>query len=146
MQYELIHVNLSLAKYQLFSEEMKSFWALEKPIYDVAKTYSGFIRDIEFPDRFSVFPEPHIFNATVWKNIEDLREFVYTGMHAGAMKDRKNWFAETSLPKYTLFWVRSGAEVTEALASKRLLMYSDKGPSAEAFDFKCVYNEQGIRL
>ena len=141
MEYELIHVNLSLAKHPLFSEEMKSFWALEKPIYDYAKTFSGFVRDIEFSDRFSVFPEPHVFNATAWKNIEDLKEFVYTGMHASAMKDRKRWFSETNQPKYTLFWVKSGFELTEEYASQKLFTYSKKGASSQAFDFKEIYSK-----
>ncbi len=95
MEYELIHVNLGLAKYPLQSQEMQSFWALEQPIYDISKQYAGFSREITFPDRFSVFPEPHIFNATAWKSIDDLKDFVYTGMHAQALKDRKQWFTNT---------------------------------------------------
>ena len=56
MEYETIHLNLGLAKYPLFGEDMRAFWKREKPIYDLAKTYTGFSREIAFADRFSVFP------------------------------------------------------------------------------------------
>lgn len=139
MSHELIHINLSLAKYSIFSEEMKSFWALEKPIYELAETFSGYVRNIDFPDRFSVFPEPHIFNATAWRNVEDLKEFVYRGIHAMAMKDRNRWFTETSDPNYALFWVESGFNVTEQYAAKKLLSYRENGATLDAFDFKTVF-------
>ncbi len=141
MEYELIHINLALAKYPLFSDEMNSFWEQEKAIYEVAKTFAGYVRDIEFPDRFSVFPEPYIFNATAWKNVEDLKEFVYTGMHAMVLKDRKRWFTETSYPKYTLFWVEAEFRLTEEYASKKLLSYAENGPGQDAFDFKTVFSK-----
>lgn len=139
MEYELIHINLALAKYSLSSEEMKSFWELEKPIYEMAKAYSGFIRDIEFADRFSVFPEPNIFNASAWKNIEDLKQFVYTGTHASAMKNRKRWFTDTSLAKYALFWSEAGKKIAGIYAAEKLKFYSKNGPTPEVFDFKTVY-------
>lgn len=127
MEYELIHANLGLAKYPLKSQEMQSFWALEQPIYDIAKQYAGFSREITFPDRFSVIPKPHIFNATAWKSIDDLKDFVYTGMHAQALKDRKQWFTNTPPPKYTLFWVEAGSVITEEFAAEKLIAYSKNG-------------------
>lgn len=140
MEYELIHVNLALAKFPLRSEAMQSFWDQEAPIYAMAKQYAGFSREITFPDRFSVFGEPHIFNATAWTRLEDLKTFVYTGMHAQAIKDRKQWFTETPYSKYTLFWVEKDTVITEQFAANKLKSYAQYGPTQDAFDFKTPFN------
>ncbi len=143
MKHELIHINLSLAKYPLDSKEMQSFWALEAPINELARTYSGFTRNIDMPDRFSVFANPHVLNASGWKGITDLKEFVYTGMHATAMKDRKQWFTEHPHPKYVMFWVKAGETITEKLASEKMFLYAKNGASEEVFDFKNSYASPG---
>lgn len=141
MSYELIHINVALAKFPLFSDEMKSFWDLEKPINEQAKSLPGFSREILLPDRFSVFPDPHILNATAWLEINALKHFVYSGTHAIALKSRKTWFAEISLPRYILFWQEKNHQVTERLAAERLSHYQKHGPTRHAFDFKTTFDK-----
>lgn len=146
MDYELIHVNLGLASYPLNSEEMRSFWVLEGPIVELAKSYAGFSRELHLSDRFSVFPEPYVLNASAWRNIEDLKEFVYTGLHATAFKERKRWFVEREaskatdqnrpLPKYVLFWAPKGMHHSEKSLAEKMFTYAENGPTCEAFGFK----------
>lgn len=45
MKHELIHVNIALAKYPLNSDQMLSFWSLERPIMELATAQPGFIRN-----------------------------------------------------------------------------------------------------
>lgn len=109
MEFELIHANLSLAKYSHNHELVSTFWSREESIYDQAKTFDGFVRDIDFPDCFSEFPEPYVLNATAWNDFDDLKNFVYTGLHAEALKIRAEWFTEHKYPKYVLLWHPAGS-------------------------------------
>lgn len=62
MEYELVHLNLGLAKYPLDDKRMQSFWELEKLIYDLARSFQGFIRDPTAVFRFNL---PKIAGSTL---------------------------------------------------------------------------------
>lgn len=141
MNYELVHANLGLAKYPINDERMGSFWARNDPIYDQANKVTGFIRAVDFPDRFCEFPEPHILNASIWSNISDLRSFVYAGLHADAMKNKREWFQDHELPNYVLFWTQAGIDPNEKEIAKRIYLLKEIGASKEAFTFKQAFEK-----
>lgn len=91
-----------------------------------------------------MFSEPYVFNAISWNNVEDLKEFVYNGLHAAAMKDRKKWFRESGHAKYSLFWVEAGFDVSEKYAADKLNTYAKIGASPDAFDFKSIYHKKSF--
>lgn len=139
MKHELIHVNIALAKYPLNSDQMLSFWSLERPIMELATAQPGFIRNIEFPDRFSVFPDPHVVNATAWNDVDQLKRFVYTGLHSEALKNRKRWFTESQYPTYCLFWSEPDAQHTEKSLAEKIFAYAKHGATKDVFDFKSIH-------
>jgi len=80
-----------------------------------------------------------IVNMSVWKSMEDLRAFMYSGRHAEVMRRRKEWFVNFGQP-YTAFWyVVAGHEPTVAEAIARLRHLQQHGPTPYAFDFKSSF-------
>jgi hypothetical protein len=82
---------------------------------------------------------------TVWRSLESLYQFTYSGRHSQALRNRSKWMEsyKEKYPSYVVWWTEDVKEVSWEEAFKRYSYYSQNGPSPFAFDFKHPFNEKG---
>lgn len=89
-----------------------------------------------------------ILTLTVWKNLESLYSFTYSGQHKQALRNRGRWieaYPEKHL-SYVVWWTESVMKVSWEEAFKRYKYYIQNGPTPFAFDFKHAFDEKGEKL
>jgi hypothetical protein len=109
----------------------------------------------EFSPNRVLFPEKAIkgegspiLTLTVWKSIQSLYRFTYSGQHMQALRDRKKWFGslQERQPNYVVWWTEKVTDVSWKEAFKRYDFYIQHGPDPFAFDLKQVFDEFGERI
>ena len=82
-------------------------------------------------------------NITVWESVEQLAAFAYRNLaHRAVMRRRRDWFVE--MPAYlALWWIEAGRAPTLAEGMAKLELIGRDGPTAEAFDFRTVFEKPG---
>ena len=86
-----------------------------------------------------------ILTLTVWKSIQPLYRFTYSGIHKQALQDRNKWFENhpDKQPSYVLWWTEMVKDVSWMEAFNRYSYYLQNGPTPFAFDFKQLFDEFG---
>lgn len=82
-------------------------------------------------------------SLSLWRDIESLMAFSYSGVHAEALKNARRWNVVQTWPPLVLFWVEAGRKPDWAEGVARLEELADKGASAHAFTFKQPFDRQG---
>ncbi|WHY03271.1 DUF3291 domain-containing protein [Neobacillus sp. DY30] len=88
-----------------------------------------------------------VLTLTVWKSLEGLYRFTYSGQHRQALRDRNKWmesYQEKHLP-YVVWWTEKVKDVSWQEAFKRYNYYLHHGSTSVAFDFKHAFDEKGER-
>jgi hypothetical protein len=82
---------------------------------------------------------------TVWKSLESLYQFTYSGKHSQALRNRSRWMepCEENHLSYVVWWAEKVKGVSWEEAFKRYSYYIQLGPTPFAFDFKHAFNEKG---
>jgi hypothetical protein len=86
-----------------------------------------------------------ILTLTVWRNLESLYRFTYSGRHSDALRNRSKWmepYQEKHL-SYCLWWTEDLKDVSWEEAFRRYNHYIKSGATPFAFDFKQAYDEKG---
>ncbi|MFS0777741.1 DUF3291 domain-containing protein [Neobacillus sp. 3P2-tot-E-2] len=86
-----------------------------------------------------------VLTLTVWKSLQGLYSFTYSGKHRQAMRDRSKWmepYQEKHL-SYVVWWTGTVKDVSWLEAFKRYNYYLQHGPTSFAFDFKHAFDEKG---
>ena len=86
-----------------------------------------------------------VLTLTVWRNLESLHHYTYSGLHRQALRDRSKWmepYSEKHL-SYVIWWTDKLDEVSWQEAFKRYNHYIENGPTAFAFDYKHAFDDQG---
>lgn len=80
-------------------------------------------------------------NMTVWESIEQLAAFAYRNLtHRAVMRRRRDWFVE--MPAYlAMWWIEAGRVPALAEGMAKLELIGRAGPTAEAFDFRTVFEK-----
>jgi|GEM_PF-1025172 len=86
-----------------------------------------------------------ILTLTVWKSLQSLYRFTYSGRHKQALRDRNKWieFHQEKQPAYVVWWTEKVPDVSWEEAFKRYNYYLQHGPTPFAFDFKHTFDEGG---
>lgn len=151
MKY-LAHVNIGLWKPDANRADYESFVEMGAHVNNHAATQkhlkwqfgTQFYQD---PNVMRVFAEPRmILNLSVWDNFDALKVFVYQHAHLDAIKSRDSWFEKLEKPSYALWWVDENKMPTLEDAKEKLGLIEKLGSTAEAFDFKVAFDENGQRL
>jgi hypothetical protein len=109
----------------------------------------------EFSPNRVLFPEKAIkgegspiLTLTVWKSLQSLYRFTYSGQHMQALRDRNKWFGslQERQPNYVVWWTEKVTDVSWKEAFKRYDFYIQHGPDPFAFDLKHVFDEFGERI
>jgi hypothetical protein len=77
-----------------------------------------------------------VSSLSLWRDIESLMAFTYTGVHADALKHARNWAVVQEWPPMVLFWVPAGRRPDWEEGAKRLEMLFDHGSGPQCFTFK----------
>lgn len=111
---------------------------------------SGDIID-EFSSDGLPFPEEAkgkgypVLTLTVWKSLQSLYRFTYSGKHSQALRNRRKWmepYQEKHL-SYVVWWTDKVQDVSWEDAFKRYTYYNENGSTPFAFDFKRAFDEKG---
>jgi uncharacterized protein DUF3291 len=80
---------------------------------------------------------------SLWKDLESLFAFTYSGIHVEAVKRAQDWFVEKRWPAYVLWWVEAPRLPDWREAVARFELLHDHGPSPDAFNFKTPFDPEG---
>lgn len=149
-QYYLVQANFGEWDMSQFSpERFQAFSSLGGQIMQRVDQGSGFIwaagtSFYEDENVSRIFNNSAIiFNLSVWRDLESLKAFVYTGNHLFALKSNKNWFKKLDGRVYALWWIKAGELPTIELAKSKLDLINAIGPSSAAFDFSTCFDMHG---
>lgn len=141
MEFHLAQINIGRIRAPLDSPVMADFVALLPVINGLAESTPGFVWRLvgDGADATGLRPYPDplvIVNMSVWESLEALRNYAYRSNHVHAFRRRAEWFEESDLPTFALWWVPSGSLPTVDEAKARLETLRKEGPTPEAFTFK----------
>jgi hypothetical protein len=148
--YDLVHFNLAIARHPLDHPSMSGFSSQLAEVNRLAETSAGFVwtpAGDEAGDAVATFGHPLVLaNISTWRSLDDLRRFVYEGMHGGALKQRREWFEPNVGPAYVLWWAATGHRPKWIEAKQRLHDLELHGPTSRAFTFTHAFNPSGEPL
>lgn len=84
-----------------------------------------------------------VSSLSLWRDIESLMAFTYTGVHADALKHARHWNVVQQWPPMVLFWVPAGRRPDWQEGAKRLETLFDHGSGPHGFTFKEPYDPDG---
>ena len=80
-----------------------------------------------------------VATLSLWRSIESVYAFAYSGVHGEALRHRLEWFVRPEWPSYAAWWVADDHVPDWHEASERLEHLHDHGPSPQAFDFRHAF-------
>jgi hypothetical protein len=80
---------------------------------------------------------------SIWRDIDAVFAFVYSGLHLEALRQRAAWFEPRRWPSYVAWWIADDEQPTWPDATARLDRLHVDGPSATAFDFHHPFDPLG---
>ncbi len=152
-QFHLAQINIARMMFAPEASEMKGFYGALDKVNALADRADGFVWRLQGDGgdatdfRFDgVGAEDLLINMSVWQSVESLRAYIYQTVHANIMARREKWFAHMDKPNLALWWVKAGHIPTLAEAQNALRLLEINGPTAAAFTFDCIFDDQGQRL
>ena len=136
----LAQVNIAMMKAPLTDPLMAGFVARLEEINALAESSRGFVwrlqADEENESQIVAFERDGVvFNLTLWRSVETLREFVYNSQHKELIAAREQWFKKMEGPSMALWWVPRDHLPTIDEALLRLDRLELLGPSQNSFTF-----------
>ena len=148
--HDLVHFNLAIARHPLDHPAMQGFAAQLEAVNRLAESSPGFIwtpAEGEAGDAIATFGHPMVLaNMSTWRTLEDLRRFVYGGLHGAAIARRREWFEPTNRPAYVLWWAQKGRRPKWIDAKERLHRLECEGATAHAFTFTKPFDAEGMSI
>ena len=133
-----------------YDRNERNFRAAELSLGFVAR--SGYA-DEPGPDSWGVQVYPRFYvergdgwspsTLSLWSDLAEAMAYSYGPIHAEAMRHARDWFVPATWPPYVLWWTEPGAPPEWSEAVRRHAFLHDRGPTAEAFDFKTPFDAQG---
>ncbi len=87
--------------------------------------------------------ETRASTLSLWKDVESVYAFAYSGLHRTAFAQREKWFEKPRWPNYAMWWVGDTHVPTWQEAALRLECLHANGPTPYAFNFRCRYDYSG---
>ena len=133
--YYLIQVNIATARAAMDDPIMKGFVDRIAEIDKLAQGWPGFIAQPTPPDEGSIYPENMLVNASIWESEDALRKFTYESHHVEVFMRRTEWFFQSELPNYVLYWAPVGEVPIEVEIKRRFDYLHRHGATPFAFNF-----------
>jgi len=143
------------------SPEVQGFMRREPLNFAAAQNASGFVGRSGYdgdpgPESWGVQVFPRFIEGSpfdsgpsslsLWDDIESLMAFSYSGVHAEALKNARNWNTRNDWPPLVLWWVEAGFRPDWEQGAERLEWLHDHGPGPRAFTFKQAFGPDGAAL
>lgn len=144
MSYQLAQVNIGRFIKEISSPANKDFMDNLDRINAIAEQSPGFVWRLTGDGNNAIdiqpYDDPNVaINMSVWRNREDLYNFVYNNdEHMKFMRRRKEWFEKLRF-YVVLWWIPNGHIPTIEEAKHRLMHLEENGPSDFAFSFAKFY-------
>ena len=152
MTFHIAQVNIGRMKGELDGPVMAGFVARLDEINALADRSEGFVWRLQTPAGNATYLRPYddnriLVNLSVWKTVEDLKNYVYKTAHAELLRQRAEWFEKFEGAYVALWWVPAGHIPSVDEAKKRLAHLDEHGPSQFAFTFRTIHppDEEFIR-
>ncbi len=146
MKYQLAQVNVGrIQGVNMDDPVMKEFVDNLDRINALAEESDGFIWRLQDEDGDATSFNPYndakvIINVSVWRDVDALKNYVYRTVHSSFLKRKKEWFQKFGDRHMALWWISAGEYPTIQEAVDRVALIQQNGPTAEAFDFKTVFD------
>ncbi|MEI7548360.1 MAG: GNAT family N-acetyltransferase [Actinomycetota bacterium] len=135
-QLHLAQLNIGTLRHPIDHADTAAFVDGLAPVNAEADAAPGFVWRLQteegnatsihaFPDQLT------IANLSVWQSIDDLRDFIFRGVHRDFLRRRADWFQPGS--RAAMWWVPAGTVPTLAEALARLAFFERFGATAHAF-------------
>lgn len=139
-KYHLAQINIAKGLSTLDDPVMRGFVDQLDRINALADASPGFIWRLqtEAGSAISVHAfhdEKIIVNMSVWESFQSLRDYVYSGEHLKALKNKKHWFEKMEGPVLALWWIPAGSSPTVQDGKKALEQLKQFGSTPSAFTF-----------
>jgi hypothetical protein len=104
----------------------------------------GFVWRLQNAEGNNTYLRPYgddriLFNLSVWRDVESLKQYVYKTVHVELLRQRHEWFEKFTGVYSALWWVPAGHLPGVDEAKKRLEHLETHGPTEFAFTFKAVF-------
>ncbi len=142
--YELAQVNVGRLQAPLDSAQLKDFTEGLEPVNAVADQSDGFVWRLQDESGdatgFRILGDPELLiNLSVWRDIDALTAFMYSGRHRELLKRRREFFHRLEEAVTALWWVPAGHRPTIEEAGERLVRLREQGPTAYAFSLRTTF-------
>ncbi len=139
-KYHLAQINIAKGLSKLDDPVMKGFVDQLDRINALADSSPGFIWRLqtEGGDATSIHAfgdEKIIVNMSVWESFQSLRDYVYSGAHLEALKNKKYWFEKIQGPVLALWWIPAGSIPSVEDGKNALEQLKNFGSTSRAFTF-----------
>ena len=143
-EFHLAQVNIGILRAPLTSPEIADFVALLDPINALADGSPGFVWRLQGEDGNATDVKAFgdtgiIINMSVWRSLDELRDFVYRSNHVDVLRRRREWFEKIAEAYLALWWLPAGRLPTVEEAEWRIGLLRLHGPTAEAFTFRSPF-------
>src|SRR6266478_1750200 len=143
-RFHLAQANIAQMRAPLDSPIMEGFRSQLDRINANADSSPGFVWRLQTDEgnatAIRAYEDDRIlFNMSVWKSLEALRDYIYRSDHAGPLRNRGEWFERLESPILVLWWIPAGPLPSIEDAKVRLALLKLQGPTAEAFTFRAPF-------
>jgi hypothetical protein len=142
--FHLAQVNVGRLVAPLASAEIADFVAQLEPINALADGSPGFVWRLQSEagdatDYRALDDDSILVNLSVWRSLEELRDFVYRTGHVDVLRRRREWFEKLAEAHLALWWLPAGRLPTIAEADAKIRLLREQGPTPEAFTFRTPF-------
>ncbi|WP_197436576.1 DUF3291 domain-containing protein [Agrobacterium vitis] len=95
---------------------------------------------------FTTATDTRASTLSLWRSIEDVKAFVYNGLHQRALAQRHKWFRTPNWPGYAMWWVEDAHIPKWSEAASRLEYLFTHGPTPFAFTFPEAFDAYGVAI
>ena len=153
MTFELAQVNISRLLAPLDSPLLADFVAALDEVNAAGERAPGFVWRLQTEDGNATAIRAFdwdvgashgvIVNLTVWRSVEALADFAFSGAHLAIMRRRRRWFARAAEATTALWWVPAGHRPSTDEAEDAVRHLRAHGPTPRAFTFRRPFPAPG---
>jgi hypothetical protein len=141
---QLAQLNIGIIRAPIDSAPMADFANNLDRVNALADSAPGFVWRLQTEEGNATAIRPCenenlLLNMSVWRDVDSLRRFVYSTLHADFMRRRHEWFERMGEAFLVLWWVPHGHQPSIDEAMFRLETLRANGPTADAFTFRRVF-------
>lgn len=141
----LAQVNIAKMKDAADSELMSDFVSAIDAVNEVAEAAPGFIWRLKGDENnalaIRVFEDNYLLiNMSIWKDVESLKSFLYSGKHLDVYRKKKKWFHEMDDHHMAMWFVPLNEKPTPQEAKQKLEHLNKHGETIHAFTFRSNFN------